>query len=432
MLVSKSRTLRGILVCVVALSTLLAAAGSLGSLPRGRMAEVYPPAYPPGLSPAPAGSGARATLSPAERDPVATSDDLVGVARSRTAATSPRTSLVSSASSGLTMSAGGSPVSTYDPPAPVVQDLVALTGLKSSTVAKLCGLAGDWRPVVRKAAIYRLITERLPGLGSDARTVTDVIESGAEPFEVLSVLECLLSEGLPVSELPGILACRATGASWASILDPIRVRFGKAEADPLTKDEIRAYFARGLSPQDILEGVGLGQTTGRPSRSFLEGRLSGKTWEQLALACDPRGLWAAKKSSGVDEECQSLLKLGYRLADIKLAQPYARAMGLDTEAVLRQTTAGLSIEQVAANRAAEMEAAQQKIILERLKATYGVDQDVLDRWRGLGLNAHEIDNVLRLAKARGLDPETIAGERLAGTSWESILERHAPAGTGGA
>jgi len=136
--------------------------------------------------------------------------------------------------------------------------------------------------------------------------------------------------------------------------------------------------------------------------------------------------------AGLLLQCQGLLKLGYRLADIKLAQPYARAMGLDTEAVLRQTTAGLSIEQVAANRAAEMEAAQQKIILERLKATYGVDQDVLDRWRGLGLNAHEIDNVLRLAKARGLDPETIAGERLAGTSWESILERHAPAGTGGA
>jgi len=433
--VPRSGKLRRPLAITLAMTTLVAGLGALGSLPQDGSGRAFPPACPPGLAlvvgreaaasiPAPA-----SFLWPSGRDG---RDTRTGPTRLDLGGQPGVTAAAGQWAGAASVAAGPSAVgSAYQPSDNVLRDLAALTDLQPGTLRLLATSLGDWRPIAREAPLYRLLAERAATLKGEGHLIISAIESGADPFELLSLVECLEAEGLPVAELPAILARRASGAGWAAILDPIRTKYGKAEPDPLTKNEIRDYLSRGLAPEDVVEAIGLGRVAGQPSRSLLDERLAGRTWVELAAAYDPEGRWAAKKVAAVDSEAKRLLTLGYGLAEIRLAQVYARAMGLEAEAVLRQTTGGLPVTQVAANRAAEMEAAQERSLLDKLKATYGASQATLERWRGLGLGAHEVENVLRLARVRGLNAETVVGLRLGGASWEDILERLAPAAGGG-
>lgn len=406
------------LAVLVAAAVVVAGLGPLGSSGHAQGAAGGPPPTPPGLERV--GSAGQAVSSQLEAGPAGAH----GIAH---ADVPPRQLLLAQAIP---------PPALAEPPGPgYLVDLERITGLEPPILRRLAERLGSWTPIVRQAPLYLAISEEATSLGGDRAFVMAAVEQGREPGDILRVLEYFPSAGIPLSELPAALEERAAGTGWSRILDPIRAKYGRAEASPLSKDEIRVYLAQGLSPEDIVASVGLSSMTGREARALLSGRLGGLTWEQIEANDDPQGRWKAKRNAGLDDEDRRLVGLGYELPEIRLAQAYARALGLSAETVLRDTTAERPVQQVILDRGAATAVDRERSLLDRLKATYGASEDVMGRWRARGLGPHEIENVLRLSLERRLDPEALVEERLKGASWEDILERFGPVtetGAGGA
>lgn len=318
----------------------------------------------------------------------------------------------------LMVSAAGSAAKGDQGP---LDDLRDLTGLPAGTLKALHARLDDWNAIVRRAPIYAALVERMAAMGDEKRFVLKTIEQGFDPVDALSAVDYLLARSIPLSELPGVMAGRSLGKGWDAVLDPVRARYGLAETNPFSKDEIRAFLADGLTPEDIVEALGLAEASGSGARDLLGERLAGKGWDELAASCDPEGKSASQKAAAIGSEEQRLLDLGYDLPQIRQAQVLGRALGVDAESLLAETGPDRPVQQVSADRGARAKKARDRAAVKGLEEKYGATEDAMARWTSLGLNPHEIENVLRLAREKGADPEAVVQQRLAGTGWEEIL-----------